>query len=192
MRTIHSRRVISGILLVQVLLTHAALAQSIAVEAGENNINLAYQNAGVDVESSALKMEAQVLYTEQNNHQDLFASVGLAAFTGDNRGLRPGISIRLIAADPLDYYLSAIAPGVTLNYRPTVPGLRLETSLHYAGENLTFSQAKSVFILTANLDYEISGDLLIRFGYRNIKTEQTNGISVDFDRGAYAGLLWSF
>lgn len=191
MRTILSRRVISGILLVQVLLTHAALAQTIAVEAGEYNINLAYQNAGLDVESSALKMDAQVLYTEQNNHQDLFASVGLAAFAGD-RGIRPGIGIRLIAADPLDYYLSAIAPGVTLNYRPAVPGLRLETSLHYAGENLTFSQAKSVFILTANLDYEVSGDFLIRFGYRNIKTEQTNGISVDFDRGAYAGLLWSF
>ena len=177
----------------QILITHDVIAQSIAVEAGENNINLAYESTNVDDGDSPLRMDGQLLYSKQNKHQDLFASVGLAAFTGGTNGIEFGAGVRIIAADPLDYYLTAMAMGVELAYQlATTPAFKFKTSLYYAGEALTFSNGENVAFLMVNMDYEIASDTLIRLGYRRIKTEHTNSVVADFDRGAYLGLLWQF
>ena len=193
MTTSIERFIVFSAFLLHVLLTHDVIAQTIAVEAGEKNIAFTYANAEVYDKASTLKLDGQLLYSKQNNHQDLLANVGLAAFTGDTNRIKFGAGVKIIAADPLDYYLSATTIGVELAYRPaTTSRLRFETSLYYAGEALTFSDGGSVSLLTVDMDYEVVSDTFIRLGYRRIKTEHTNGITADFDRGAYLGMAWEY
>lgn len=185
--------IVYSALLLHMLITHDVIAQSLAVEAGEKNINIAYRNADVFNDSKSLRMDAELLYSEQNNHQDLFVSIGLTAFNNITNRIELGAGLRIIAADPLDYYLSAIAIGAELAYRPaTTPKFKFKSSLHYAGEALTFSDGGSVSLLIVNMDYEVVTDTFIRLGYRRIKTEHTNGSTADFDRGAYLGLAWTY
>ena len=83
--------------------------------------------------------------------------------------------------------------GADLAYRSvTTPELKFKTGLYYAGESLTFSDGGSVSLLTVDMDYEVVSDIFIRLGYRRIKTEHTNGITADFDRGAYLGMAWTY
>lgn len=193
MRTSIRYFVVCSAFLLQILITHDVIAQSIAVEAGENNINLVYESADVDDDDSPLRLDGQFLYSKQNNHQDLFTSVGFAAFTGGTNRIELGAGVRIIAADPLDYYLTAMAVGVELAYRPaTTPKFKFKTSLYYAGEALTFSNGENVAFLMVNMDYEIASDTFIRLGYRRIKVELNNDLTTDFDRGAYLGLLWAY
>ena len=104
-----------------------------------------------------------------------------------------GAGFKIIAADPINYYLSAIAAGFELNYQPTaISSFKFDTGFYYAGESLTFSDGNNVSLLTVNMDYQVIEDTFVRLGYRRIKTEHTNGISTNFDRGAYLGLLWQF
>ena len=175
------------------LVTHGAIAQSFAIEAGKKDINLAYANADAYDNAAPLVLDAQLLYSKQNNHQDVLASIGLAAFTDDADHIKFGAGIKIIAADPLDYYLGAIAIGVELDFRPaTIPALKFETSLYYAGEALTFSDGENIALLMVNMDYEIARDTFVRLGYRRIKSELNNNLTTDFDRGAYLGLLWAY
>ena len=192
-RTSIERFVVFSAFLLHILISRNVTAQTIAVETGEKNINLAYENTEVYDNTSPLRLDGQLLYSKQNNHQDLLASVGLAAFTSGTNRIKFGAGVKIIAADPLDYYLSATTIGVELAYRPvTISGLRFETSLYYAGEALTFSDGGSVSLLTVDMDYEVVSDTFIRLGYRRIKTEHTNGITADFDRGAYLGMAWEY
>ncbi|MDH5612142.1 MAG: YfaZ family outer membrane protein [Gammaproteobacteria bacterium] len=183
----------AGIIICQVFFTYDVTAQTFGIEIGKNNINLIFESADAKDNDSALRLNGQLLYSEQNKHQDIFASAGLTSFTGDSNGLMAGAGIRVIAADPLGYYLSALAVGVELAYRPSSPDrLHFQTGLNYAGESLTFADGDSVSWLYANCDYELMADASIRLGYRRIKTQQVHGMSEDFDRGVYLGLLWSF
>ena len=176
-----------------ILITRSVMSQTFAVEVGEKDINLVYGNAEVYEDASPLRLDSQLLYSKQNNHQDLFASVGLTAFTRITNRIELGAGFRIIVADPLDYYLSAVAMGVDLAYRPvTTPELKFKTGLYYAGEALTFSDGGSVSLLTVDMDYEVVSNTFIRLGYRRIKTEHTNGITADFDRGAYLGMAWTY
>ena len=176
-----------------ILITRSVMSQSFAVEAGEKDINLVYGNTEVYDNASSLRLDGQLLYSKQNNHQDLFASIGLTAFTSITNSIELGAGFRIIAADPLDYYLSAVAMGADLAYRSvTTPELKFKTGLYYAGESLTFSDGGSVSLLTVDMDYEVVSDIFIRLGYRRIKTEHTNGITADFDRGAYLGMAWTY
>ena len=193
MRTSMTRFVVSSIFFLQALFVYDVAAQTLSVEAGENNINLGYKNTEVEDSDSALSIDAQLLYSKQNNHQDLLASFGLTTFTPSSNAIKSGVGFRLIAADPLDYYLTAVAVGVELAYRTSiVPEFKFEAGLYYAGESLTFSDGDSLSLLVANMDFEMSRHASIRLGYRRIKTQRTNGISDDFDRGVYLGLLWAF
>ena len=184
--------IVCSTFVLQIFIMHDVIAQSIAVEAGEKNINLAYTNAKIYEDVSAFRLDGQLLYTEQNNHQDLFASIGLTAFTADTNDIKFGAGVRIIAADPLDYYLTAMAMGVELAYRSTTPAFKFKTGLYYAGEALTFSDGENVAFLMVNMDYEIVSDTFIRLGYRRIKTEINSGPTTDFDRGPYMGLSWSY
>jgi hypothetical protein len=175
------------------LISHDVIAQNLAIEAGEKDINLVYGNTEIYGYTTPFSLDSQFLYSKQNNHQDLFASIGLTAFNSITNHIELGAGFRIIAADPLDYYLSAVAVGAELAYRPaTTPKFKLKSSLHYAGGTLTFSDGDSVSLLIVNMDYEVVSDTFIRLGYRRIKTEHTNGSTADFDRGAYLGLAWTY
>lgn len=176
-----------------IFITRSVMAKSFAVEAGEKDINLVYANTEFYGDVSPLRLDGQLLYSKQNDHQDLLASVGLTAFTGGINGFEFGAGIKIVAADPLDYYLSAIAVGAELAYRPaTTPEFKFETSLYYAGEALTFSDGDNIEFLVVNMDYEMASDIFIRLGYRSIKAELKNELTTDFDRGIYLGLAWTF
>ena len=140
MRTAIKYFVVCGTFFLHAMITHNVIAQRFAIEAGEKDINIAYRNIDIYDNIPSLRLDGQLLYSKQNNHQDLFASIGLATFTGNTNRIEFGAGVRIIAADPLDYYLSATAIGVDLVYRPAItPGFKFETSLFYAGEALTFS-----------------------------------------------------
>ncbi|MCW8853205.1 MAG: YfaZ family outer membrane protein [Gammaproteobacteria bacterium] len=183
-----------SLLTLQLLITCSVNAQSLALEAGEKNINVIYRTAIYYDASQPVITDTRFLYSRQNNHQDLFASAGLTAFAGNSHssGFNMGLGCRLVAADPLDYYLTAVTVGGELIFQPEASGSRLETSLYYAGESLSFSDARSVSAFSVNVDYKIQADRFIRLGYRKIRTQLNNGISSDFDRGAYLGLVTSF
>lgn len=193
MRASTGRFILCCVFLVHVLITRNVVAQSVAVEAGEKNINLVYADAGFHDDAPALSLDGQLLYTKQNNHQDLFASIGFAAFAAVTSDIEFGAGVRTIVTDPLDYFLSAVAVGAELLYQPvTAPAFKFETSLYYAGEMLTFSDGENVALLRVNIDYEIASHTSIRLGYRRIKAELNKDITTDFDRGAYLGLSWVY
>ena len=176
-----------------ILITRSVMANSLAVEAGEKNLNLVYENTEFHGDSRPLRLDGQLLYSKQNNHQDLLASVGLAAFTAGTDGFEFGAGVRIIAADPLDYYLSALAVGAELTYRPVAtPELKFETSVYYAGEALTFSDGQNITFLTVNMDYKITSATSIRLGCRRVKAVLNNQLTTDFVRGVYLGLAWAY
>ncbi|MDT8451891.1 MAG: YfaZ family outer membrane protein [Gammaproteobacteria bacterium] len=175
------------------LISGNAYAQTFALEAGEKNIAAAYTTPAMKAFAPALIFDARLLYTRENNHQDLFAGAGLIAFTDITSQLELGIGLSIIAADPLASYLSALAPGAELVYRPSnMPRLKLFTNGYYATHALTFSQGRSVAMQSFNADYRLSAHSAFRIGYRRIRMVLNNGIITDFNRGVYLGLLWNF
>ncbi|MCK5263420.1 MAG: hypothetical protein KAJ92_07015, partial [Gammaproteobacteria bacterium] len=138
------------------LITHDVIAQNLAVEVGEKDINLVYGTTEVYGYTTPFRLDSQFLYSKQNNHQDLFASIGLTAFNSITNRIELGAGFRIIAADPLDYYLSAITIGAELAYRPaTTPKFKFKSSLYYAGELLTFSDGNAISLLKVDMDYEV-------------------------------------
>ncbi len=59
------------------LISGNTYAQSFALEAGDNNIAAAYRAPAMKALAPALIFDARLLYTRENNHQDLFADAGL-------------------------------------------------------------------------------------------------------------------
>lgn len=88
------------------------------MEAGDNNIAAAYRAPAMKALAPALIFDARLLYTRENNHQDLYADAGLIAFTDITTQFELGAGLSIIAADQLASYLSALAPGAELVYRP--------------------------------------------------------------------------
>ena len=181
--------------MLQMLLMHSVNAQSFALEAGDQNINLVYKIPVFYDANEPVVMNTHLLYSQQNDHQDLFASAGITALTTNTglRGLSAGAGCRLVAADPLDYSLTAVALGGELIYQSRrSPEFRVETSLYHAATSLSFSDARNVSLITINIDYEIKRESFIRLGYRKITTQFNDGITIDFDRGIYLGLFWLY
>ncbi len=115
------------------------------------------------------------------------------AFTDITRQLELGAGFSIIAADPLASYLSALAPGVELVYRPAnMPRLILFANGYYAPHALTFSQGESIAMYSVNADYRLFTYSYVRLGYRRIKMVLENGLVTDFTRGVYLGLVWKF
>ena len=192
-KTCISRLVICSVFFLHMLITGDVIGESITVEAGEKNINIVYKNTDIYDNSSTSGVDANLLYRKQNNHQDILASVGLTPFTYISKHTKIDAGFRIIVADPLNYYLSAIALGAELSYQPaTTPAFKFATALYYAAESLTFSDGEEISLITFNMDHELADDTFIRLGYRRIRTELANGITSDFDRGAYLGLSWSY
>ena len=176
--------------MLQMFIIDSVNGQSFALEAGEKNLNMIYRVAAIYDVNSPLILDSRLLYSKQNDHQDLFAMAGLTAYSGHDFKLGGGFKI--IAADPVDFYLTAMALGGEIIYRSNSSKLRFESAIYYAAESLTYSDGKKVKLLMINLDYEIANDTFIRIGHRKITTQLNNAITVDFDRGSYLGLLWLY
>lgn len=175
------------------LISANADAQTLALEGGDKNIAVAYTAPAMKALDPALVFDARLLYTRENGHQDLFAGAGLIAFTDLTPQLELGAGLSLIAADPLASYLSALAPGAELVYRPAnMPRLKLFANGYYAPHALTFSQGESVTMHSVNADYRLFVHGAVRLGYRRIKMVLDNGLVTDFTRGVYLGLVWKF
>lgn len=175
------------------LISNNAGAQSFALEGGDKNIAAAYRAPAMKALAPALFFDARLLYTRENNHQDLFAGAGLIAFTDITRQLELGAGFSFIAADPLASYLSALTVGAELVYRPTnIPRLKLSTNGYYAPHASTFSQGKNVAMYSINADYSFFAHSAVRLGYRRIKMMLDDGLVTDFNRGVYLGLVWNF
>lgn len=175
------------------LISSNAYAQNFTLEAGEKNIATAYATPAMKAFAPALIFSARLLYTRENNHQDLFAGAGLIAFTDITTQLELGAGLGIIAADPLASYLSALTPGAELVYHPSnMPRLKLFANGYYAPRALTFSQGKSVAMHSLNADYRLFAHSTVRLGYRRIKMVLDNGLVTDFTRGVYLGLVWDF
>ncbi|MDH5735826.1 MAG: YfaZ family outer membrane protein, partial [Gammaproteobacteria bacterium] len=170
------------------LITEHGSARTLTIETGDKNLNIIYTRPIIYDVSSPVVADTRLLYTKQNDHQDLFATAGITAYSTDDFGL--GAGIKIIAADPLDYTLTAMSMGASVIYQHK--RFKFESSYYYAGQSLTYADGKSVSLLIVNMDYEIMHNTFIRLGYRNIKTDLNNGISADFDRGAYLGLSWLY
>lgn len=168
-------------------------AQTLALEGGDKNIAAAYTALAMKALAPALVFAARLLYTRENDHQDLFAGAGLIAFTDITHQLELGAGLSLIAADPLASYLSALTAGAELVYRPVnMPRLRLFANGYYAPRALTFSQGESVAMHSVNADYRLFAHGAVRLGYRRIKMVLDNGLVTDFTRGVYLGLVLKF
>ena len=179
-----------SLFLLQLLIIDGVNAQSFALEAGEKNLNIIYRVAAIHHATSPVILDTRLLYSKQNNHQDLFASAGMTAYSG--KDLKLGAGFKIIAADPLDYSLTAMAIGGDIIYRPHASRFRLESSFYHAGKSLTYGDGKEVTLLMINLDYEISRATFIRIGHRKITTQLNNDVTVDIDRGSYLGLSWFY
>ena len=179
-----------SLLTLQLLITCSVKAQSLALEAGEKNLNIIYRVAAIYDATSPVILDTRLLYSKQNHHQDLFAAAGMTAYSG--KDLKLGAGFKIIAADPLDYSLTAMTMGGELIFNPQQSNLKIQTSLYYAGQSLTFSDGASVSTFTVNVDYAINHRHYIRLGYRRIRTEIINEINDDFDDGAYLGLVSFF
>ena len=182
--------IICSVFYASLLMPENIKAQSLALEAGEKNLNIIYRLAAIYDATSPVILDTRLLYSKQNHHQDLFAAAGMTAYSG--KDLKLGAGFKIIAADPLDYSLTAMTIGGELIFNPRRSNLKIETSLYYAGQSLTFSDGASVSLFTVNMDYAISHRHFIRLGYRRIKTEIINEINDDFDDGAYLGLVSFF
>lgn len=170
-------------------------AETFTIAISDKNINLAYNTVNNSKQSYLTSVDSSLLYTKYNNHQDLLAGIGLHFMQQNNTNNRftYKAAIKAFVADPLDYYLTSLAVGGLLLFEPeSSPQIKLETTIYYSPESLTFSDGDRFWLIDIAMDYYLQHELAMNIGYRRIRTQIKNMPDTDFDRGGYIGLRLLF
>jgi hypothetical protein len=141
-------------------------------------------------------INGSVLYTEHNNHQDLFGGIGYAAKTwlvGERQNLYITTGGKFFATDVIDARVSALGWHNLLRYEPRrTRNLQVVGELVYAPGFGTFGDGDRLWLIAGQMEYRIleQGDLVL--GWRRIHTRFQGGTSADVDRGGYAGFAYRY
>ena len=169
-------------------------ADSLAIEVGNKNINLTYQQA-LDLDTPcAITLDTSLLYTRQKGHQDLLGGIGLQM---TNKHAQPAMNFTLgikgFISDVLDYRVGAVSVGGIILYRhQETSATSLQASLYYAPEATTTMEGDYFRFIDIALDVKLNPGNHLRLGYREITMGIENQADAELDQGAYAGWVMQF
>jgi len=120
-----------------------------------------------EADFGSIELNGRLLHTKNNN----LGSIGLDVFHDqiNFNDLKIGVGGKLYLAksDGVDSYISALSPGILLEYTPSaVDGLILKGSFYHTlvGDRL--------FEIGLSIGFKITDQIILYTGYQNIRTEK--------------------
>lgn len=170
--------------------SHAACAQFLQVDLSNQSVNIA-------VEQHRFRgLNASLLYTEQNGHQDLLAGAGYTAkswLLGRAQNFYLSTGAKFYATDVIESYVNTLAWHNVIRFEPRRwQAVELAAVLDYGPSFATFRDGESFWGVAAQLDYTLSHQSNAILGWRRVGVELTGGHEADIERGGYLGLNWLF
>lgn len=159
-----------------------------------NNDSLVGQ-VNFDAESSSLEYGLGYFYKDDDESVHLFNfdlhATGQTAIGNLPTTLKIGLQANYFKEDELKASAAGVGGTARVNL-PDVPGLAIETEIHYAPDILSFSDAESFLRSRFQVNYRIieTADVIGGFRYIRAKFEDTG--SHKFDSGAFIGVRLSF
>lgn len=102
-----------------------------------------------------------------------------------------GIQANVFKQDEFKGSAIGIGGSVRVNI-PDVPGISVESELHYAPNVLTFNDADDFSRFRVQLNYRIIQSADISFGYRYLNAGVENGGDTTLESGAFLGMKLEF
>lgn len=166
-----------------------AQAQTMAIELGDNDYNLTYEAQINAHDESPVIFDSSLLYTKQNEHQDLLGGVGVRTTVIESGQYSFALAGKLFATDVFDYELTTVAAGAVFSYKLTAAAeSAVSASLYLAPEQLTFMDGDKFILVDVSIKLLTTTDYGFRMGYRRVITGIIDHADIDLDRGAYLGL----
>lgn len=104
-------------------------------------------------------------------------------------GLRVGVSGRLFIGDVRSADVSAIAPGIAIDYAPAIaPRITASMLADYAPSVIAFNDAKKLVRFETRFSYEVIDDTHVYLGYRDMETKLNNSRTFHIDNGWMLGV----
>lgn len=179
------------LLAITLLMSSSVYSEEFTIQLGSESARFMYITEAFGQDFGRLEMEAGFLYNENNNK---LVNVGLLV-RGESVSVPLIVSIgaRAYYADLSPYTAGAIAIGGDLLLGPeSWGGLGLGAYFYTAPGVVAFADAEDLTEYGAYLNYQITPQANIAFGYQRIDVSITNLPDVTFDKGAYFALNLSF
>jgi hypothetical protein len=127
---------------------------------------------------------------------DVMAMAGLQVVneTGTGSpGLDAGVGAKLFALDTDNHNVVSLALGGQLHYSPPAAsraGLMLQA--YYSPDIVTFVDGRQFLFFTGRLDYAVTQQAVVYWGYRRVSTELNSRVDIDVESGPHVGVQIAF
>lgn len=169
----------------------AADAQTFDFSASSESVAFEVNGPVRSIAATDLRYDLGFIYQDDSRNNTV-GSFGLNKGLIKNAGL-PGLDIgaggRFYLGDIRGADISAIAPGVLLNYTPAVEKrVNIMVLVDYAPSILTFNDGKRIFKFDTRFSYEIIDNTHVYLGFRDMEAKIKNAGTYHVDVGWNIGI----
>ncbi len=170
----------------------AAAASSTGLLLNDDSVLIDHISNPMTLRNIELQPSYSLLYSQEPDPRNLLLSAKFELPQKgwrflDNHSIAPRVD--LMAADFMDYFLSAVAGGIIYRRAATESypfNILAEATL--APQLTTMGRGKFLWTFKTQLNYPITPDVELNVGYRSITMKLLNNYEDGFERGLYFGI----